>query len=99
MALEEKWPELREEERKPLVHLDLRPVRLDLREVGVIGEVERQVRGDAVLEVESALRLALLAEAAGVRVERTDLDRREGRQELEVPAGRQPVQPIDQTHL
>ena len=46
-----------------------------------------------------ALRLTLLAEAASVRVEAAHLDRGERRQELEVPAGRQPAQPVEQAHL
>ena len=44
-ALDEERPKLAEEERETLVHFDLRPVRLDLRKVGVEGEVGSQIRG------------------------------------------------------
>ena len=34
----------REEKREPLVHLDLRAVRLDLGKIWVVGEIQREIR-------------------------------------------------------
>ena len=53
-ALEEERTQLGIEDRKALVHLDLRTVRFDLREVRVVGEVEDQIRRDAILHVNRA---------------------------------------------
>ena len=99
LSLEEERAQLGEEQREPLVHFNLRPVRLDLREVGVEGEVERQVRRQPVLEIDTALGLRLLGKPTGRRVEIADLHRRHGRQNLEIPAGRQTAHPVEQPHL
>ena len=100
LALQEERPLLGIEEREALVHLDLRPVRLDLREVGVVGQVERQVGGDPVLDAHADLaQRVLVAEAAGVPIERADLEARERRQELQVAARRQVRQPLQHPHL
>ena len=99
LPLEEERAELLEKQREPLVHLDLRPIRLDLREVWIVGEVERQVGGQPVLEVDTTFGLRVGGEPAGRRVESTDLHGRHGRQDLEIPAGRQPAHPVEQPHL
>ena len=49
LAFEEERPLLREEERRTQVDVHLAGVGLDLAEVGVVGAVRGQLRGDAVL--------------------------------------------------
>ena len=98
-ALQEERPQLRIEQREAPVHLDLRPVRLDLRKVGVERHVCGQIRRDAVLEVQPALRPgAVVREPAG-RVELAELHRRERRQDLDVAAGRQSGHAVEHAHL
>ena len=53
-SLEEERTQFRIVDREALVDVDLLRFRFDLREVGVVGEVERQVRVDAVLETDAA---------------------------------------------
>ena len=65
-AFQKERPQLGEEQVEALVHLDLWPVRFDLREVGVERHVRGQVGGDAVLDVDPALGLYVaVGEAAG----------------------------------
>ena len=82
-----------------MVHLDLRAVGLDLREVGIVSEIERQVGCQPILEIEAALRLCGLGKPAGGGVQAADLHRRHRRQQLEVAAGGQPADPLEQPHL
>ena len=63
-ALEEELPLFRKEEVEP-GEVDLDVVRLDLGEVGVPGEIERQVGGQPVLQVQTGLRLAFEVGLAG----------------------------------
>ena len=99
-ALEEERPQLGIEEREPLVHLYLRAVRFDLREVGIQREVRGQIRRDAVLEIDASLRCGVAGdEIAGGGIDRAELDGGEGWQNLEVAAGRQSRQPFQHTHL
>ena len=58
-----------------------------------------QLSGGEQQRVAIALRLPLVGEPAGRGVERTRLNRGDGRQDLEVAAGRQIAQPIEQPHL
>ena len=99
-ALDEEWPKLPEKEWESAIHLDLRPVRLDLREVGVDGEVGGQVRSDAVFDVQSRVGVGVLGyEAPGRIVERPELYGGEGREKLEVAAGREVGHPLHHAHL
>ena len=99
LAFEEEGAQLGEEEGEPLVDLDLRAVRLDLREVGVVGEVGGQVRGHPVLHVHRALGLRLLVERPRRLVQRPEPDRGHRRQDLQVAARRQAGEPVEQAHL
>ena len=63
-ALEEELPLFREEEVEP-GEVDLDVVRLDLGEVGVPGQIERQVGGQPVFQVQTGLRLAFDVGLAG----------------------------------
>jgi len=54
-AFEEERAQLVEEERKPLIHRDLRLVRLDLREIWIDREIGGEVGGDAVLQIQPGL--------------------------------------------
>ena len=100
LALQEERPQLRVEEREALVDLDLRLVRLDLREVGVERHVQRQIGGHAVLDAQAHLaQRASVPEAAGAGVERAGLQARERGQELEVAAPRQTGQAFEDPHL
>ena len=99
-ALEEERPELGVEEREPLVGFDLRLVGFHLREVGVQREVRRHVRGDAVLDVDPGVGVGIPGgEAAGRFVDRSELHGGEGRQELEIAAGRQVGHAFEEPHL
>ena len=98
LPLQEERPQLGIEERKALVDVDLRQVRLDLREVGVDGEVGGQVRGDAVLQVEPGLGDVVVDKGAG-GIERAETERGDRRQDLQVAAGRQIGQPVEDSHL
>ena len=99
-ALEEERPQLRIEKGEALVELDLRPVRLDLREVGIEREVRGQVRGDAVLEVDAPFRRRIGGgEVPAGGVDRAELNGRERRQDLDVAARRQAGQPFQHAHL
>lgn len=51
LPLEKERPQFRVVDRKPLVDLDLRAIGLDLRKIWVVGEVERRIRRDAVLDI------------------------------------------------
>ena len=99
LALEEEGTQLGEEQGVPLVDLDLRGVRLDLREVGVVGEVGGQVRGHPVLHVQGAFGLRLLVERPRRGVERPVPDRGDRRQNLQVAARGQVREPVEQAHL
>ena len=98
--LEEERPQLGIEQREPLVDLDLRKVGLDLREVRVEREVGRQVRREAVLDVQAGLRVRAGADEPprGV-VDRLEADGGERRQELQVAARRQVRHPLEHAHL
>ena len=98
LALQEERPQLGVEERKPLVHVDLRQVRLDLREVRVDREVGGQVGRDAVLQVESGFGDVVLDE--GPRgVERSGAEGGDGRQDLQIAARREVGQSFEHPHL
>ena len=97
--LKEEWPQFGEEERKALVDLNLRDIRLDLREVGVVGEVERQIRREPVLHIEAALFDILPPERARLPVQLAHVNRRDRGQQLEVPAGREIAQALEHPHL
>ena len=98
LAFEKERTQLAKEERKPPVDLDLRPVGLDLGEVGIHGEVGGQIRRHAVLDVEPDIRLhvALFESVVG---ELAELDGSGGRQDFEIPAHGQPPQLSDHSHL
>ena len=98
-ALEEERPQLRIEEVEALVHLDLGAIRLDLGKVGIERHVRREVRRDAVLEVDAALRLRIVVDEAARVVEPPELHRRERRQNFDVAAGRQAGHPLQYAHL
>ena len=100
LPLEEERAQFGEEEREPLVDLDLRDVGLDLREVGVEREVGGQVRRHPVLDVDPPLGVGVVVdERPARRIERSELDGRERREELEVLAGRKVRHSIKHTHL
>ena len=91
---------LRVEEGEALVHLDLRPVRFDLRKVRVQGEVGDEVRGHAVLEVGAHLGTRLTVDdPTRALVERAVPERGERRLHLQVAAGRQAGHPVHDSHL
>ena len=74
LALEEELALLREEQAEPR-QVDLLLVDLHLREVGVVGEVRRQVLGQAVLHVDAAVSVAVVRDRGRdgpVGVERAD---------------------------
>ena len=99
-SLQEEGPQLGKEQGEALVDLDLRQVRLDLREVGVAGEIRRQVRRDAVLDVHAAFRVgAAVDEVASLAVHGAVLDGGERRQDLQVAAGGQVGHPLEHAHL
>ena len=99
-ALEEERAEFGIEQREPLVGFDLRLVGFHLREVGVQREVRRHVRGDAVLDVDPRVGVGIPGgEAAGRFFDRSELHGGEGRQELEIAAGRQVGHAFEEPHL
>ena len=98
LPLQEERPQLGIEERKALVDVDLRQVRFDLREIGVDGEVGRQVGRDAVLQVEPGLGDVVFDERT-TGIERAETEGGDRRQDFEVAAGRQIGQPFDHPHL
>ena len=99
-SLEEEGAKLAVEEGEALVHLDLRLVGLDLREVGVDRQVGREVRGDPVLDVDPGVRIHLPGTEGGDgRVDRSVLDRRDGGEELEIPARGDVRHPLEDPHL
>ena len=99
-AFEEEGAQLGIEQRKALVDLDLRLVRLDLREVRVERDVGCHVRRDPVLQVDAPLGLRVLGDEVTVRcVERAELNRREGRHDLDVAAGRHARHAVEHAHL
>ena len=85
LAFEEERPQFRVRDRESLVDLDLLAIGFDLREVGVVGEVEREVRGEAVLHADAAFLDVVGPELAAV-VFSLPPDRRERRQQFEVAA-------------
>ena len=98
--LQEEGPQLGEEEGEPLVDLDLRQVGLDLREVGVAGEVGGQVRRDAVLDVQAHLGVrAPVDQRARAPIEQLVADGGERRQDLEVAAGGEVGHALEHAHL
>ena len=66
-ALEEELPLFRKEKVEP-GEVDLDVVRLDLGEVGVPGQIQREVGGQPVLQVQTGLRLAFEVGLAGERL-------------------------------
>ena len=98
LPFEKERPQLGEEQRVPLVRLDLRAVRLDLREVGIEREVGGEVRRDAVLHVEPEVGLGVVLYVAGVG-QAAELNGGRGRENLQVPAHRQAAQAAQRAHL
>ena len=99
LPLQKERTQLGEEQWEPPVHLDLGAVGLDLREVGVVREVEDQIRRDAILQVDATLWLPRLVKATSGPVERAGLYGGDRRLDLEVTTGGQAAQPIEQPHL
>ena len=54
-SLEKKRPQLGVGDGEPWRDLDLRAVRFDLRKIGVVGEVEGQIRREPVFDIDAAL--------------------------------------------
>ena len=98
LPLQEERPQLGIEERKPLIHVDLGQIRLDLRKVRIDRKVGGQIRRDAVLQVESRLRHVVLDERSR-GVERSGAQGGHRRQDLQVAAGREIRQPFQYSHL
>ena len=99
LPLEEERPLLGVEQREPLVDLDLRPVGLDLRKIGVVGEVEREIRGQAVFHAYPYLAQRVFLGEVPVGRQRAGLDAGNGRQDLEIAAGGQVGQTVQHPHL
>ena len=100
LPLEEERALLGVEQGEPLVGLDLRPVRLDLREVGVVGDVGGQVRGEAVLHAEPQLAGGVVGRVlAAAGVERAEPEPGHLGQELEVAAQRHVGQALEGAEL
>ena len=98
-AFEEKRAQLRVVDGKALVDFDLLAIRFDLREVRIVGEVERQVRRDAVLDAKADIFRVRGAKRTRGRVQRACRDRGERRERLEVPARREVRDALDHAHL
>ena len=99
LSLEEERTQFLEEQREALVQVDLRAVRFNLREVGVEGEVERQVRGEPVFHAEAPFLDVGVAERPGRGVAQLAADRRDGGQDLEVAAHRELTHAVERAHL
>ncbi len=99
LAFEKEGAELGEKQRESLVHFDLRPVRFDLREIRVVGEVQGEIRREPILEIDPAFGLRLGRERGRTLVQPTRLDGGDRRQDLEVTAGRQSGHPVEEPHL
>ena len=100
LAFEEERALLGVEEREALVGLDLRLVRLDLREVGVVGHVRGQVRRDAVLDAHPQVaERIVVVERPARRVERAEPRAGQLGQDLQVAALRQVGEPLQDPEL